>query len=510
MKLIPFLIAAFLLINPLLDWIFRKLKIQTEKLQFWVMLTSGTAWVLALAAIFLKLQSELTPVEPAVPEILPRLAFALDGISGAMVLSAVGLVFAVTLTRQGDPRANAWLAGLGGACVIGLESNSAYTLGLAWTIVEGIHFYFFYRDRRIVPNPREYLPVVLLRISAPGTLILLSLTVSEPGSLLFTAAQDSRSAPILIAAGLLGFLGWFLSVPGPEEARGGNHPGAVENWIAGLLGIYLIVRGGALSEAGAGPGVVPLILSAMLLIAALAGTLLDRTPALWFLGCGLLATTTALISGEESALSWAVVMALPGTRLWQGRIRPRAALIPLLIASAGLLPIPFLPAWAGASAFSAGIPGILLGLSFGVLLGSALNNVLKAGDPTEPDSGALPLLGIIGAAAVLVSQAVIAFKYDLIAASGDLLGKPVTSWISLLGMIPVLILGNHLPLRQRTGLSAGLSRLAGIFWDALKKMVHLADQLVDLISRIFEGQAGLIWALLIGLLLITLVSIGGG
>ena len=82
-------------------------------------------------------------------------------------------------------------------------------------------------------------------------------------------------------------------------------------------------------------------------------------------------------------------------------------------------------------------------------------------------------------------------------------------WISILGMIPVLLLGNYLPLRNRKGLGAVMSGLIKVFWEFLKAIIHFLDRLVNFISGIFEGQAGLIWALLIGLLLITLITLGG-
>jgi len=61
-KLIPFLIAVFLFVNPLLEWVLRKLEIQTEKLQFWVMVSSGTAWVLALVNLLLDPKNSLVQI----------------------------------------------------------------------------------------------------------------------------------------------------------------------------------------------------------------------------------------------------------------------------------------------------------------------------------------------------------------------------------------------------------------------------------------------------------------
>lgn len=510
MRLFPLLIAGFLFINPLLEWIFRKREIQPEKLQFWVMVTSGAAWVLALVYFLLNPKSNPSPDFIPVTSLLPRLAFSLDWISAGLILSATGLLFVTVLTRQKSTHDNAWLAGLGGACVIGLEANSAYTLGLTWTILEGFHFYFSYQDRRIASNPRKYLPVLMLRVSAPAALILLSLTQGEPGLAGLLTELDPRTGQVLITAGLLGFLGWFMSFQGEEAERSKHSPGVIENWIPGILGLYLIIRGGAVAESGAFLAVIPLALSSLLLVSALSSLLMDWTSDLWFLCCGLMVSVTAILSGAESALSWGMVMLLPGTRLWNESRYPQTSLIPLIFVVIGLLPVPFLPAWAGVLTFSAGVPGIMLGLSYGIILGSGLITMLKNWRSPRPDSPSLPILTIIGAAAILISQVVISFKLDLIAASRALLEKPIVIWISFLGLIPALILGNHFPLGKRKSLSAAGSRTINAVEKTLQAILHFLDQLVSLISRIFEGEGGLIWALLIGLLLITLISIRGG
>jgi len=509
-KLIPFLIAVFLFVNPLLEWVLRKLEIQTEKLQFWVMVSSGTAWVLALVNLLLDPKNSLVQIPTAETGLLPTLAFSQDWVSAILILAAAGLIFIIVLTQQDSPHANAWLAGLGGACVIGLGSYSAYTLGIAWTIVECFHFNFSFRNRKIASNPRKFLPAGLLRVAAPAALILLSLTQEELGKASFIAELNPQIGPILIAAGLTGFLGWFLSLQGGEIDQPRYFPGAAENWIPAALGMLLIVRGGEIAGAGVIQNGLPLILSILLFISALAGVLLDLSPELWFLSCGLMASVSAFISGPESALSWGVVMTLPGLRSWQGSNQPRTSLIPLILAALGFLPIPFLPSWAGVTAFSEGLPGILMGLSYGILLGSVLITVLKNWQSTRHEPVSHSPLGIIGAIAVLVSQVVVSLRLDLINASQGLLEKPIAIWISLLGLIPVLILGNYLPLRRRKSWSAAVSRLAEGFGKALAAILHFLDRLVGFISRIFEGQGGVLWALLIGLLIITLISVRGG
>lgn len=508
MNLIPFLIAAFLLINPLLEWVFRRFEIQVEKLQFWVMLTSGTAWVIGLVYQFLIPESGMSDPAFEATDLIPKLAFSLDWISGALVLAAVSFIFITVLTREGKPQSNAWLAGLGGACVIGLESNSAYTLALTWTIIEGFHFYFSYRDRQIASNPRKYLPVVFLRLSAPSALILLTLTQNDPESAELLSNLPG-SGLILIVIGLIGFLGWFLSSRETEEDRLDYIPGRSENWIPALLGILLILRGAGAVETGTIQLLPSLVLSITLLLAVLAGVLFDRVPEIWFLTCGLLVSTAAISSGTSIALSWCLIMILPGLQLWKQSPHPTTAIIPLILATLGLLPLPFLPAWPAVFAFNSGVPGIIMGISYGILLGSVLIKVLKNWGSTGRDSGSFDLMGMIGAVAILVSQLVISIKLDLINLGQDLFNKPITIWISILGLVPILILGNQLPLKTPKRFYSAVSRMKEKGGKIIPGYLHFMDGLVGLISSILEGQAGLIWALIISLLLITLISIRG-
>jgi hypothetical protein len=510
LEIIPFLIATFLFINPLLEWLFRKREVAAEKLQFWVMVTTGTAWVISLIFFLLDPDGSIAPgLRPGI-ELIPQLYFSFDWISTALILAAAGLIFITVLTRQDRPAENAWLAGMAGACVIGLGAYSAYTLALAWVILEAFHFHFSYRDQLIASNPRKFLPVALIRLAVPAVLIALSLTLEETGVSSFDDMQNPWTGSILIGAGLVGFLGWFLSYKSKDADQPGYFSGAPENWIPGLLGMMLMIRGGGMAGTGITQGSIALILSALLFLFSLAGLMLDRSPGLWFLLCGLMVAVSALISSPESALSWGVVMVLPATRFWRISGNPRSSLILLTLALIGLLPFPFLPAWLGVLAFKEGLAGIFLGLSYGILVGSALLTGLKNWNAPGPEPESHPAPGIIGAAGVLISQIIIAFRLGLVDSSQGLLGKPIWIWISLLGIVPVLILGNHIPLKKKESWMAAGLRLRGGLSRVLSIAIGVVDRLVVIISRVFEGQGGLIWALLIGLLIITLISLRGG
>ena len=142
--------------------------------------------------------------------------------------------------------------------------------------------------------------------------------------------------------------------------------------------------------------------------------------------------------------------------------------------------------------------------------GGVLIVVLKNWQTSRVDQDSFSLLQIIGGSALLVSQVLISLRLDLIPTSLGLLSKPLTIWIGLLGLIPVLILGNHVPLKKADSWGeVGRGRVK-VLGRILIALIHFLDRLVTYIANLFEGQGGLIWTLLIGLLLITLISLRGG
>jgi hypothetical protein len=190
--------------------------------------------------------------------------------------------------------------------------------------------------------------------------------------------------------------------------------------------------------------------------------------------------------------------------------QPEPSLLFLVLASIGLLPVPFLPAWVGVSLFGTGGVGMVVGLGYGIMLGSVLVKALKEWQLSRKENTTFSVLGMIGLSAIMISQIVISLRLGLIPDSQDAFSTPVMVWISLLGFIPVLILGNQLPIWSGTKLTASGLKVSQWVENRLVGVVRFFDRLVEFISDVFEGQGGLIWALLIGLLLISLIGWGGG
>jgi hypothetical protein len=509
---LPFLIAAFLLVNPLLLVVYQRLEIQLEKLQFWVMVSSGTAWMIAGTLLILNPDSQLNPVWNAGFDLLPSLAFILDKISAAMILALCGVLFYLVLVRQESPRTNALMTGLGGISVLGLLADSPYTLALFWTGLELFYFWIEFSGSRSDTISGRYLLSVLIRSAAPVILIILSLTGSPPGSG-FISGWDPGTASIMIGGGLIGFLGWFIAPEGVPESGKEDPVYLFKAWIPGSLALILIVRGGTLLSGSSDPTYFLWLYSIFMLVFGLISLLLDLTSRMWFIGCGLLAAGSAISGYPLAALSWCVVFMIPGNFLRQKISPQRLGLIPLGLAGLGILPLPFMPSWAGISVFEGGGPGLLLSAGWGLYLGGLLLGILKNLPEIQPQDSqeeSVPLISLLGSASLLISQLLIALLLQLVVISRGLLTRPLGIWLPAAVLLLVLVLGNWIPLQKGDFFEGFLTGIFNRFRKSFARFLRLVERLFHFLTSLLEGDGGLIWTLLLGLLLITLISLRGG
>ena len=510
MNILPFLCAAFLLINPVLLAVFRRLEIQLEKLQFWIMVSTGSAWIFSGIFLFLNPQSQLNPIWNAGEELLPSLAFSLDWVSAALSLSVCSALFYLVLTRQESPWENALLSGLSGVSLLALFADSAYSVALFWAAVELFHFSLSLPE----PEQRGFSTInltgILVRLTAPALLILVSLTGSGTDTSPFLTEWKQSEAYPLLLGGFVGFIGWFLDSPILTGGSEGSPRSIFQVWIPSTLGLALMIRGGILLDGNPGSSTLPIILAILLILAAAGSVLLDTTAKWWFTGSGLLVAGSAALGHPASALSWAMVFMLPGCLLWSEKDKVHPAALVLGIGGLGVLPMPYLPAWSGSVVFQMTLPGILLACGSGIFMGALVIAVLKSLPRKEEEKAAPPPLSMIGSGILILSQVLIAFQLGLLEASQGLFSKPAAVWFTPLMVIVVQIIGNWVPLGSREPIKVRMMR--SIVWlrRSLAGGFQIIRRIVDFLSDLLEGEGGLIWVLLFGFLLITLISLRGG
>jgi hypothetical protein len=113
-------------------------------------------------------------------------------------------------------------------------------------------------------------------------------------------------------------------------------------------------------------------------------------------------------------------------------------------------------------------------------------------------------------AIIILTQLVIALEHKLLDFSGGILSKPISLWIPLLLIILFFIFGERIPQlntwRGEEKIINTLNIISGIGSGAAR----LAGRTVFLIISLFEGEGGLIWALIIGFLMLTLITLSRG
>jgi hypothetical protein len=105
---------------------------------------------------------------------------------------------------------------------------------------------------------------------------------------------------------------------------------------------------------------------------------------------------------------------------------------------------------------------------------------------------------------------VIALEYNLLGSSKKFLSIPISVWIPVFLMVLIYIFGERIPIINSFRLQENIQSTRRLISLIASGTARNVNQAVVLITRLFEGEGGLIWALLIGFLLLTLITLSGG
>ena len=474
-----------------------------------MMLTTGIAWLISLAFFFLTPEQHLNPIWDAGEKLLPSLAFSLDWISRSYFLAVTSLIFFGILVEGFSPQTNAWITAIGGICAIGTLVDSAYTLALVWTVVESFSLYSYLKNQGEMDGNQRYILAILIRLAAPLLIIYVSVMNSATGIAPYLTELPSSAAPYLLAAGIISFGGWALLPKVSQEGQPVFQPGRYASWIPAVLGLLLINRA-ALLFSGNGSSPALFITAAILLfLVSLASALFSQPERSWRIGILALLIGSFSFTAPEAALAWGVIFLLPGIVLFRNFKSNKTATLALILGGIGILPLPFLPAWAGLTSFD-GIPGLFYAGLAGVFLGKTLNLGIQTWQGKEGESEPISPLVITGYLVVLASQIVISFQSGLIGISLAISAVPISAWAALVLFIPAALFWSRIPELEIPWWQKLIIKIRNIIDVISASLTRITDGSVYLFTRLFEGDGGLIWTLLFGFLIITLVSLRGG
>ena len=509
MSLFPFFSALFLIINPVLLGLFNRFDQNLQKLQFWVMLTTGMAWLISLVFFFFTPDHHLNPIWNAGDTLLPSLAFSLDWVSSSYFLAVTTLIFFGILVEGHSPQTNAWITGLGGICVIGTLVDSAYTLALVWTVIEALALYSFLKNQGEMTTSHRYIFSILARLTGPLLVIYISLVNSSTGIAPFLTELPPSAAPILMAAGVIGFGGWFLTPKISHEESSVIRPGNYLSWTPAILGLVLITRSAQIFTMDEVSPILILVGTILIFLIFLLSVLFNQPGRVWKVGGLALIISGFAFAAPEAVLTWGMVFLMPGLILFRKFGSKRTASLALIVSGIGILPLPFFPSWVGLVSLI-GIPGLFFSALAGIFLGRIFNHRIKDWREIEIPTEQISPLTISGYAVILISQYSISIQAGLIKKSLAFSSIPVGAWIAALLFGVAVLFWDRIPVINTPRLDRFTRKTRSLIDAGASSFPRLADEAVYLFTRLFEGDGGLIWTLLLGFLIIALISVRGG
>jgi len=510
---IPFLSAGLFFLNPILLLVFQLRKINLNKLRFWFMLTSGAAWLLSLGFSITNPETRLNLDWNTGSILLSRPALIFDGISIPLALSLAGIILYTTLSQRFSPPQIAWTSTLGGICYLTVLSDNVYTFLLFWTLIEIFWITYSVINQAVSEKDIQVILPIVVRLGSPLLLIYAALISMEEGINAHFSGFNSAAGQVLLLAGVFGLMVLFLSAETTTLKGERVDLERILRLLPAAISIMLITRGAEIIDpilVQPGLKIIIAILSMLLGLCSIISTSRELTIKIWRYGVIGLIAASALYFSSSSSLSWGMVLLLPGVLIYQSYKSKSQLLIPLVIASLGTIPLPFLPAWNGSELFSHGASGVMFAIAAGTLFGGIFSKNISLVNEEEIPSDPVPLLYILSPIILLITQLVIAFEYNLLDSSKKFLSFPIIVWIPVFLIVLIYIFGDRIPVVKSFRTQENIQstrRLISLFGSGTARVVN---QAVVIITNLFEGEGGLIWALLIGFLLLTLITLSGG
>jgi hypothetical protein len=510
----------------------------------WLRPGFGVTWMIAVGSALLAWVGLLAlrlrlPVQAVLVDYQPAVLFAwspaiaVDEVSWAYALSLVTMLLAVLLTAAGRLRSHtnpvAWAGSLGMTALglFSVFSGNLFTLTLGWAAIDMVELPLLMRT---IPSGQGSRAAVLAFSARVSGLMLAwwALAANPAGGDPYdlVALPEGAGLFLLLACGLrLGVLP--LHLPYGHEPRIRRGLGTMLRLVPAVSSLVVLAR----LPAGSVPAGAQALLQALTVMAAVyaAGMWLAAEDEIegrpyYIITLAALAVYCVIAGQPQASLAWGLALVLPGGMLFLFSSRGRRlAFIPAL-GLWGLSALPFSPAasgWAGIA--GAGIPGLVAMLVVVVLLllGYA-RHAFQPGDrmsEMEPWArggyvlGALLPVALHAALGLTGWQGALTWRWWWAGLAVALLAAGALLAERHFGL---LAQGRALTSRRWYAATAGwvvarlgsLMRLNWLYAFAWW-LFTLARRLVAALNVVFEGEGGVLWALLLLALLVTLIATGG-
>ncbi len=476
---------------------------------------------------------ELTPWRPFDPSGGDRIAFAWDDVSWTLGFGLVALLLCLLLTapariEQGSSpvtwTANLIISAIGLLAVTAVSPMAAV---LAWTLLDIVELVLILRLVEGEKVARQAVNAFCAK--AAGTLVMLWAMIqsrAEAGALEYATVQASTGVLILFAAGLrLGVLP--LNVPYSSSLPRQRGLSLMLRMTSQAASLAVLARlpGGIFSD---------FWFHALMFVAAMATFYAATMWATarnepdgrryWSLALAGFAVAAALHGDRWAVLTWGAVLIISGGLISFYSARSKVLLFLPILGLIGLVGLPFTPAAEGVAGFAAPpfhLWDLLFVLNLALLIAGYLRLSLLPGDSLEGLERWV--YGVYPPGLILL-----ALSGWLIAILANPDGLNPGVWWASLGA-SILAVPLFLVLRSRrigeesvpavSGRAAAAMRIFRSVIDPVLKLSWLyrilgilfgaLQRLTSLITRMLEGEGGVLWALLLVMLLLTVLAGGG-
>ncbi len=462
------------------------------------------------------------------------LFFTLDLISYPYALALAGLLLAVMLTAAArynfsEKAAAPWAANLllGAGGYLAVTSGSFLTLAMAWTVLDVIDFLTLITLIKTPAQVRQGLISFSARLF--GTMLAIWGMISSG-----PAGENQIFAGISAQTGLFLLLGAALRL-GVVPLHGAVADDTRTRRGLGTL-LRLVVAASSLFVIGRLPAnvVTPdwaVVLLSLLALAVLYGAVqwlnapdeLSGRPFLVIVLAGL-ATAAAVRGRPEAVVAWGIALILSGGLLFLYHARQTSLNVLLGFGLIGLSGLPFTPAasgWTGLVVLPFNLLDVVFILGFAVLLMGYIRKALAPGQPLEELERWRQPVYPLGLGILIFTQ----WFLGVFGWPGSF--SPGVWWASLLTALLVAgVFAANRFFNRRNPFESGtswlkivLERVDRIFssifslrwvYRLLGSVFEFVQKLVDGATRILESEGGVLWALTLLALVLSLLRQQGG
>ena len=519
-----FIAILLLFLIPIIILVLNRFQIRAGYLWLLALAGSLTAWILILFSrsqaplVITLMQWKPTALFSATPALL------LDEISWVYAAALAALPVAILLTdvvQYADIDPDAWATTLAmtGLGLLAVFAENPLTLMLAWAIMDMSETFMLMQ--RVPTSEHRERVVVALSVRLIGLFLVLAATLqalSLGKALVFEAVPAEVSGLLILAVGLrLGVLPPHQPFFQEPPLRRGM--GTIVRLAPVASSLVILAR---VAQVG-----VPLGWQSYLLVVAAISAIyggfawtqarneLDGRP-FWILDVATIALVSAVYRLPDASISWGVALLLSGGVLFLISHRTRFVYAIAILGIIGASMLPFTPTWRGGILYNN--LGFFLILVFVVtqalLLLGYIRHVIRQSPPDESVERWMLIVYPLGLIVLVLAHWGIALSQGMAQQSS----LPVLSigwWGGLLvvGVASVLMYLSRREFELPSSITMALRGLLSLDWiyRVFWWLYRNISRFFSSISLILEGEGGVLWALLMLILLVSLlIPLSGG